>query len=287
MRTPHIAAPLIALVLLAAAPAAGAAATDDAGRVLAVRRDAVVVRQAQNLAARPEMPLLLDDAVATGEQARAKLFFRDDSVLNLGEKSRVQVKEYLFSPEKNRSKSIFQLLDGSLKVVVGRSDLEVHTSSAVAAARGTSFFIWSEPGAGSRSCLMVLDGTVALRNRDEKIPGEVLVGAGQMSCVPFAAAPGAAGALDAELLRRLSAATFVLSPGERGPLGDLPPTFFAGSGAGDAAALAVVPPETQQPATGVEPPAPLPPLPPPPGPPGPPPPVPVPPPEEQQRRAAP
>jgi len=279
MRTPNTAAPLIALLLLAAAPAAGAPAPDDAGRVLAVRRDAVVVRQAQNLAARPEMPLLLDDAVATGEQARAKLFFRDDSILNLGEKSRVQVKEYLFSPEKNRSKSIFQLLDGSLKVVVGRSDLEVHTSSAVAAARGTSFFIWSEPVAANRSCLMVLDGTVALRNRDEKIPGEVLVGAGQMSCVPFAAAPGAAGALDADLLRRLSVATFVLSPGERGPLGDLPPSFLAGSGPGGAPAVAAVPPATQQPAVVVKVPPPI--TPPPPLP------VPVPPPEEQQRRIAP
>jgi hypothetical protein len=110
-----------------------------------------------------------------------------------------------------------------------------------------------------------------------------------MSCVPLAGAPGAAGALDAELLHRLSAATFVLSPGERGPLGDLPPEFLAGSGPGEAPALAVPPPASQQPVPGVQEPA-RPPVPvpvPPPVPPSPPVPVPVPPPEEQQRRAAP
>jgi hypothetical protein len=218
-------------------PALGAAA--DPGRVLAVRRDAVVLRQAKSVAARPDMPLLLDDAVATGEQSRAKLFFQDDSILNLGEKSRVQIKEYLLSPENQRSKSVYQLLDGSLKVVVGRSDLEIHTQTAVAAARGTVFLLWSEGARSDRSCLMVLEGTVALRNRDKKIPGEVSVPAGQMSCVPLAEPPGRLAANDDKLLKKLLGDTLVLSPGERGKIPDQPPVFGGPRGALE---LPVVPP---------------------------------------------
>ncbi|MHB8837301.1 MAG: FecR family protein, partial [Candidatus Methylomirabilia bacterium] len=109
---------LAALLLsLPGATTASAAVPDQAGRVLAVRRTATVIRDARTIDAAPEMPLLLNDEVETGGQSRAKLFFRDDSVLNLGEKCRVRVQEYLLSPEKNRSKSIYQLIDGTLKVV--------------------------------------------------------------------------------------------------------------------------------------------------------------------------
>ena len=71
-------------------------------------------------------------------------FFNDDSILNLSELSRVEVEEYMYNAEKNRTKSIYKLVEGSLRVVVGRSDLEVHTSTAVAASRGTKFVIWTE-----------------------------------------------------------------------------------------------------------------------------------------------
>ena len=61
--------------------------------------------------------------------------------MNLGELSKVAVDEYIYSPEKQRSKSVYRLIDGSIKVVVGRSDLEVHTASTVASARGTAFLM--------------------------------------------------------------------------------------------------------------------------------------------------
>ena len=239
-----------AILLAAAAPSAAAPAAEPgtAGQVLAVRREAVVIRDAQNLAAKAEMPLLLKDAVATGSQSRVKLFFRDDSVLNLGERSRIQVREYLFSPEKNRSRSIYQLIDGSLKVVVGRSDLEIHTQTAVAAARGTTFLLYSDERA--RSCLMVLEGVVLLRNRDEKIPGEQNVEAGRMSCVPMAEPPSRSAAIDDKQLKKIVAATRVLGGSEHTP-GALPgqpaggsnPVFTPGS-----IDLGVVqPPPPQQP----------------------------------------
>ncbi|MHB8836638.1 MAG: FecR domain-containing protein, partial [Candidatus Methylomirabilia bacterium] len=202
----------------------------------------------------------------------AKLFFSDDSVLNLGEKCRVRVQEYLLSPEKNRSKSIYQLIDGTLKVVVGRSDLQIHTQTAVAAARGTVFFLWGEP-ADHSSCLMVLEGTVLWRNRDEKIPGELAIEAGQTSCVPPTGAPARGKASDEQLLRKLTSDTYVLGGGE-GAL-DAPPE--PPRGAGPAVEPALDPADLRPPA-GQQPESPLPPPPPPPPPP------PGPPAEEQQPR---
>lgn len=161
-----------------------------AGRVLTVRKNVEVVRDDSRQKAKPRMDLLLKDAVETDSKARTKLFFSDDSILNLGELSKVVVEEYLYSPEKKKSKSIYRLVDGTLKVIVGRSDLEIHTSTAVVAARGTTIIAWEE-GAGQKrkSCALAVEGEFVIRNRDARIKGEEAVSAGTMSCVPLAGPP--------------------------------------------------------------------------------------------------
>ncbi len=128
----------LALIFLFASTSYSA---DPAGEVLAVKKDVFRIRGESRDIAEAKMDLLLKDAVETAKQARTKLFFNDDSILNLGELSKVKVEEYIYSPEKQRSKSIYRLIDGSIKVVVGRSDLEVHTASTVASARGTAFLM--------------------------------------------------------------------------------------------------------------------------------------------------
>jgi len=117
---------------------------DPAGEVIAVKKDVFRIRGESRDNAEARMDLLMKDAVETAGESRTKLFFSDDSILNLGELSKVKIEEYMYSPEKQRSKSIYRLIDGTIKVVVGRSDLEVHTASTVASARGTSFMIKSK-----------------------------------------------------------------------------------------------------------------------------------------------
>ncbi|VAX30721.1 hypothetical protein MNBD_NITROSPIRAE03-2081, partial [hydrothermal vent metagenome] len=72
----------------------------EVGQVLTVKGSVYLIRNSQRNNAEPQMQLLLKDAVETDKGARTKLFFMDDSILNLGESSRVEVKEYLYSPEK-------------------------------------------------------------------------------------------------------------------------------------------------------------------------------------------
>jgi len=175
--------------------AATALASDNAGQVLAVKKDVYRIRGSAQDNAKPKMDIAMKDAVATDKDSRTKLFFNDDSILNLGELSRVEVEEYLYSPEKQRSKSVYRLIDGSIKVIVGRSDLEVHTASAVAAARGTKFIMFKESDVkadqkskSDKICVMTLEGSVEFRLKDEAKTAstkrdKVMVDEGMMSCI--------------------------------------------------------------------------------------------------------
>jgi hypothetical protein len=268
---------LVLALILTSATAAGAAT--EAGRILAVKRKVLVMRGEAAREGKPQMPLELKDAVATDKDSRAKLFFSDDSVLNLGELSKVAVEEYLLSPDRTRSRSVYRLLEGSLKVVVGRSDLEIHTPTSVAAARGTKFIVWTE-GAGPAvsSCVMVLEGTVATRNREGGIAGEVLVGAGKMNCVGVGKPPVEATPIIPSTLTRFNDDTMVLGTVEKVRPAVRPPTVRAPSGTVSPAPR--VPAVKQEPPPALEKPKP----PPPPPPPPPKPPRPSPPPEEEQPR---
>ena len=167
-----------------------------AGHVLAVKNKAYLVRDNARDDAKPQMELMLKDAVETAKQSRTKLFFNDDSILNLNELSRVEVEEYMYDAEKNRSKSTYKLVEGSLRVVVGRSDLEVHTATAVAAARGTKFIMWTKEGMKKtdrkdkikQECVMSLEGKVEFRLKKEAITKDtkkdrVMVNEGTISCI--------------------------------------------------------------------------------------------------------
>jgi hypothetical protein len=174
--------------------AATSLASNNAGQVLAVKKDVYRIRGNSQDNAKPKMDIAMKDAVATDKDSRTKLFFNDDSILNLGELSKVEVEEYLYSPEKQRSKSVYRLIDGSVKVIVGRSDLEVHTASAVAAARGTKFIMFKESdikaakkNKSDKTCVMTLQGKVEFRLKDAAKTAntkrdKIMVNEGMMSC---------------------------------------------------------------------------------------------------------
>ncbi|HDH06730.1 MAG TPA: hypothetical protein ENH01_13705 [Nitrospirae bacterium] len=183
----------------------------EAGQVLTVSGSVHVIRDARRSDAEPQMRILLKDAIETGERSRTKLFFMDDSILNLGEQSRIEVEEYLYSQEKKRSKSIYRLLNGLLKIVVGRSDLEIHTPTAVAAARGTKFIVWVEgSGEDMFTGIITLESEVVVKNIIEGIAGEVILKSGQMSRVYMQKPPEAVQPADIEIMRQFNGRAMVL-----------------------------------------------------------------------------
>ncbi len=161
-----------------------------AGKLLTVKNDVYIIRGDVKSDAQAQQSLITSDAVETGKKSRAKILFKDDSLLNLSELSRVEVQEYLYDSGTDRSKSIYNLIDGSIRVVVGRSDLEIHTATAVAAARGTSFDIWSEgKGKNLRTCSKIFGGQVKFKNKDDKVKGSITAKKGDTCCTPLGGSP--------------------------------------------------------------------------------------------------
>ena len=115
---------------------AGAAFAEPVATVVALRGKAMIERGGKKLDAQPKLGIELQDTVATTEGGRIKLLFIDDSVLTLAEKSRMSIDTFVHS-RSDRGKSLFNLLDGKMRAVVGKTRFEVKTPTAVAAARGT------------------------------------------------------------------------------------------------------------------------------------------------------
>jgi len=105
------------------------------------------------------------DVIETQADSRAKALFDDDSILTVGENSRVEVSEYIYDSANDQRSTVLRLVQGKARALVGKffaglgSRFEVHTPTAVAAARGTYFVVWIEEKA-SRKMGMNETGTV-------------------------------------------------------------------------------------------------------------------------------
>ncbi len=167
------------------APAAALAA-DKAADIVYLKGAAVIERQARTLKAQLRGALFESDAIATRERSRAKMLFKDDSIVTLGAKSRLVVKKYLYDPAAKHAESVYELADGKLKAVVGGGAFKVTTPTAFAAARGTVFVVWYVPATGTTG-IGVLEGAVSFGG----IAGgpELTVTAGMMSTLTAGGEP--------------------------------------------------------------------------------------------------
>lgn len=108
--------------------------------------------EAQVLPVRLHDQVLFKDVIQTQDESRTKAFFQDDSMLTVGENSQVEINEYIYNPEQNVRRAIVKLVQGQVRALVSKvfkangSKFEIHTPSAVAAARGTYFTVWVENG---------------------------------------------------------------------------------------------------------------------------------------------
>lgn len=175
-----------------------AAHAETVASVVAVRGKAAVERASKKIEAQPKLGIELQDTVSTLEGGRVKLLFIDDSVLTLGEKSRMNVDTFIHS-RTDRGKSLFNLLDGKMRAVVGKTKFEVKTPTVVAAARGTVIlFEVSTMNGRPFTRVTSLEGIVDVRKHADEggaatimlSPGEsILVMAGQAMPAPVRLTP--------------------------------------------------------------------------------------------------
>jgi hypothetical protein len=149
-------------------------AAENIGAVVALRGNARIERETKVIDAKVKDGIQLKDIVETKENSKAKMLFIDDSVLTLGEKSKAVIKEFVYSKDKIDRRSIFNLIDGKMRSVVGRTELEIQTPTLIAAARGTVFDIETGMISGKpfTTCTSY-EGLVDIRSIDPAITGRV------------------------------------------------------------------------------------------------------------------
>ncbi len=175
---------------------------DNVGAVVALRGNAVILRETKALEAKLKDSIQLTDVVETKEQTRTKMLFVDDSILTLGEKSKVSIKEFVYRKDKE-GRAIFNLIDGKMRAVVGNAGFEVHTRTIVAAARGTVIDFETGILDGKYfTTVTCLENEVDIRSIDPTVSGKIVltrgmtvtVVAGQSLPAPKPALSGAASA---------------------------------------------------------------------------------------------
>ncbi|MCX5810578.1 MAG: FecR domain-containing protein [Proteobacteria bacterium] len=162
---------------------------DVVGKFNEVRGDVSMLRATVTTTPKVEGPVETKDVVATGDKARAKLLLTDDTLLSVGQKSNLEVTEYLL--DKNRRSSIISLKAGAMHTKVEKfldpdSKFEVHTPTAVAGARGTEWLtvVSENPG----TTFYALQNSIAVFN--PALPTQVVtVVAGQFTTVMAGLAP--------------------------------------------------------------------------------------------------
>lgn len=156
------------------------AAEKEVGNVKDLRGSGSIMREKQTEDARKNDPVFRADTVKTLDKSKMKLLFVDDSLLMIGENSKVVISTHI---DKKGKTNVFNLLDGTVNVIVGKSGLEIHTPTSVSTARGTSYVVWVENDGTQKTGVAVSEGRVEVRNREETVSEKIVVPAGRMSFV--------------------------------------------------------------------------------------------------------
>jgi hypothetical protein len=160
-----------------------ALAKDEVGTVVAVKGKAIIDRDKRTIEAKVKDSIFFNDTVSTLEVSRAKMLFIDDSILTLGEKSKVVINEFVYSKDKG-GRSVISLIDGKMRSIVGKTNFEVHTPTAVAAARGTIMLFEIGVKDGKKFTTMIChEGEFYVRSKYPGIAGSVTLKAGMMLTV--------------------------------------------------------------------------------------------------------
>jgi hypothetical protein len=113
---------LAALCLIAVSTARAQPGPDAIGEITAIQRTVSVVRAGSPVTTplATRQPLLAADTVETGEQARVQALFRDDTMLTLGQRTRVEISEFVHDPGQHVRRMTVTLAEGTMRALVGR-----------------------------------------------------------------------------------------------------------------------------------------------------------------------
>jgi hypothetical protein len=117
---------------------------DYAGTIKSMRGDVFVVRNFETLEASRGYKLLSKDIVITAARSKAKLKFKDGTLISLGKNSIFEIENYMFDKTK-KSKAKFRAKYGFFSAVTGKigkvapKSFALKTKTATIGVRGTAF----------------------------------------------------------------------------------------------------------------------------------------------------
>jgi hypothetical protein len=113
-------------------------------------------------------PVYIGDTIQTAPRSKVQILMEDDSLLNLGEKAQITISKHMYQPEEDLRSSIYKLIRGKLRVVVGKifsaadSSLEVETPTSIIGIRMTEFIVWVV--SPELTVVITLDGEIVAKN---------------------------------------------------------------------------------------------------------------------------
>ena len=189
---------LLAILALTLATVSTARAQNTVGTITQLQGVANIQRGAANIAAAPNMPIMLHDRITTQPGASLTIGLVDNSSLQLGSSATLSIDESVLVNGVGAPSKV-GLLGGKLhSLIVGAmrgstTTFEVHTPNAIGAVRGTEFTTDYEEGAPRdkdkyKDCTQftdvdVQDGTVNIVNPLNPNAGSVDVHAGHHTTV--------------------------------------------------------------------------------------------------------
>jgi hypothetical protein len=172
---------------------ASVALAEDVGSVASVRGDAQIGRGGTFTPATVGAGVQLGDELRTGD-GQMRVVFRDDSLIDLTERSSLIVDTQVFDPANGTYNSLLKLLSGKARALVSKvygnpgASYEIQTPTAVAGVRGTTFLIEYDPSRDATDVIGI-EGRIMVRSLADVLNNTVYVTASEGTTVVRGAAP--------------------------------------------------------------------------------------------------
>jgi len=140
-------------------------------------------------------PVHLGDTIQTTAHSKIQILMEDESLLNLGEKAQIIIKEHLYQPENDLRSSVYKLIRGKVRAVIGKffshtaSRFEVETPTSIIGIRMTEFIVWVV--SPELTVVITLDGEIIAKNIRPDLVCVETVSAGYESQIAKDACPTA------------------------------------------------------------------------------------------------
>ena len=139
------------------------------GIVTSIKGKVEVLRQGKTW-----MPLSINsaiyekDIIHTMKNSGVQILFNDESIINIGENSKMEITKHIYNPKEGKRVSVFNLFIGRARALIGKkfnpkkSSFKLKTPTAVIGIRGTHFIVHVVNE--ELTLVITVDGEVEVRN---------------------------------------------------------------------------------------------------------------------------